>query len=144
MSNRTQTVKNGHGEHGPRDVIWGPEVKRVVKGGFSLLVTIAGMVGGAAWYLAERITRVEDTAAAAQLSADTAAANTNTQAARGETVYVTRAELELMFAKQTAILSGRLDVVNSRLGHLEEGERYNRQKLSNIDLTPNKEEGDDR
>jgi hypothetical protein len=50
VSNKTQTVRNGGGEGGPRDVVWGPEVKKVVAAVISLLVAILG------WSIVDRLT----------------------------------------------------------------------------------------
>lgn len=48
---------------------------------------------------------------------------------------VEKDDLQEVVDKSNAVINGKIDVMGTRLSHLEEGDRYNRRVLSNLDLT---------
>ncbi len=135
---RTQTVPNGGGTHGPRDVVWGSDVKKVVASVLSLLVAILG------WSIIDRLT-MEHRVTVIERGEFTAAQKQNLKdivklAVSDElNEYPTRVEWE----------RSKTDIATKLLASQEETKRelhairrefkedamYNRRVLSSIDLT---------
>jgi hypothetical protein len=142
MSNRTQTVQNGGGIHGPRDVIWGPEVRRVVYAVIGLLVTILG------WSVVDRLTmehRVTAIERAEFTEAQERSIDRIVKGALGDKLdaYPTRTEIERGKAEIAAKVLENQEETQRQLRAIrkefKEDAMYNRRVLSTIDLTGSKE-----
>jgi hypothetical protein len=141
----TQTVQNGGGVHGPRDVVWGTDAKKVVAWIIGLLVTILG------WSVVDRLS-MEHRVTVVERGEFTPTQKEDLKgvvkaAVRDELYnYPTKAELDKdkadLAAKVVADYEETQRQLRAMRREFKDDAMYNRRVLSTIDLTKPKKKED--